>query len=245
MGEKLPAAEAPENALEHIKRWIDDEYLTFTDGYDASQRYHVWCADIPSGEITQMVHDGIVLFGGGQEQGWNMRGQNAEVDGGGVQEPKREDGQDAGFKEEGKPQEPPRNSGAGDESKGVDVGEGAEGLPLRTEPSDGADDGTQPAPKLKLVLPRRSQLTRLSGAQRNRTDERSAVGGVARNAKTDPENRGGRLSVQAPMSCSGPAASSASALSAPRSLSLSDPKPEVIGSVWTVWPPAEGNVESR
>ena len=242
---------APENALDHIKRWIDDEYLAFADGYDASRRYRVWCADIPSGEITQMVDDGVVLFGDGREEGLDAHDQNAEVDGGGVQEPERKDDQDAEFEEEREPQEPPpppRDSGAGDEREGKRE-EAVERSPVRTEPSGGADGGAQPTPKLKLVLPRRSQLARLSSTQPNGngTDGRSDVGGVAGNAETDQENRGGRPSTPAPVSNSVPAATSASAPSPPRSVSLPEPKrEEAVGSVWTVWPAAgEGSVESR
>ncbi|KAI0326712.1 hypothetical protein GY45DRAFT_1258466 [Cubamyces sp. BRFM 1775] len=66
LAEKVAAAElagvTPDAALEQIKRWIDDEYLSLADGYDASRRPWLRCADIPSQEVTQLVDAGLVLW---------------------------------------------------------------------------------------------------------------------------------------------------------------------------------------
>ncbi len=66
LAEKMAASElagkTPAESLALIKRWIDGEYLDLTDGYDASRRHHLHCNDIGSGEVTKMVHDGLVLF---------------------------------------------------------------------------------------------------------------------------------------------------------------------------------------
>ncbi|KAI1785903.1 hypothetical protein LXA43DRAFT_1065510, partial [Ganoderma leucocontextum] len=64
--------------------------LDFADGYDASRRYQLWCADIPAGEVTQMVHDGLALFvdghghtGGEEGEDGGEVDRSAEVDAGG------------------------------------------------------------------------------------------------------------------------------------------------------------------
>ncbi|OSD04445.1 hypothetical protein PYCCODRAFT_1386510, partial [Trametes coccinea BRFM310] len=66
LAEKVAAAElagvSPEAALAQIKRWIDDEYLAFADGYDAARRPGLRCADIPSQEITQILDAGFVFW---------------------------------------------------------------------------------------------------------------------------------------------------------------------------------------
>ncbi|KAI9057407.1 hypothetical protein FKP32DRAFT_1689223 [Trametes sanguinea] len=66
LAEKVAAAElaevSPEAALERIKRWIDDDYLAFADGYDAARRSGLRCADVPSQEITQILDAGFVFW---------------------------------------------------------------------------------------------------------------------------------------------------------------------------------------
>lgn len=72
LAEKVAAAEladvSPEAALEQIKRWMDDEYLAFADGYDAARRPGMRCADVPSHEVTQLVDKGLVLWPGEDDQ---------------------------------------------------------------------------------------------------------------------------------------------------------------------------------
>ncbi|KAI0677637.1 hypothetical protein C8Q78DRAFT_1181142 [Trametes maxima] len=72
LAEKVAAAElagvTPEAALEQIRRWIDDEYLAFADGYDAARRPGLRCTDIPSQEVTQLVDQGLVLWPGEDDQ---------------------------------------------------------------------------------------------------------------------------------------------------------------------------------
>ncbi|TBU28755.1 hypothetical protein BD311DRAFT_865287 [Dichomitus squalens] len=259
LAEKVAAAELaavpPESAIDQIKRWIDDEYLDFADGYDASRRYRVWCADIPSGEITRMVDDGLVLWADGREDS-DQRDQHAEADGpgvdGGGQEPAGEGDEDAEGEDdaefeqehehEREPEEPPPPRVAGSSDEGA----GLEGSPVRTEVSGGADGGGRPTPKPKLPLPRRSQV-RLFSARPNRTDDSHDVEGVAGNTETDAEGRGERPSTPAPVPNSVPAAPSPNAPSSPPPISMPEPKPEEpVGSVWTAWPPAkEGSVGLR
>ncbi|KAI0650830.1 hypothetical protein C8Q79DRAFT_902758 [Trametes meyenii] len=95
LAEKVVAAElagiTPEAALEQIKRWIDDEYLAFADGYDAARRPGLRCADIPSQEVTQLVDGGLVLWPGEDDQKQASASAPASARGG----PEEREGRDA------------------------------------------------------------------------------------------------------------------------------------------------------
>nr|QHA24578.1 zinc finger protein 205 [Trametes gibbosa] len=68
LAEKVAAAElagvSPEAALAQIKRWMDDEYLAFADGYNAGRRPGLRCTDVPSQEVSELVRAGLVLWPG-------------------------------------------------------------------------------------------------------------------------------------------------------------------------------------
>ncbi|PIL37538.1 transcription factor [Ganoderma sinense ZZ0214-1] len=275
LAEKVVAVElasvTPESGHAQIRRWIDDEYLDFADGYDASRRYRVWCADIPAGEVTQMVHDGLALFvdgdgdagvygGTGGEEGGGEVDRSADGGGGGGQERDldAEDGRGAGedaapaAEEEGsKELSPPPRSG--------------EGSPGRTNA-----EGQKPTIRLKLTLPRRSNVIRLPARpsqteavpHRDGDGDADAVAGNS-NSNTSALPNPGRidgsktpppaaLATQSPVR---PTPTSTPQLPEPAVLapspqhlvSVPDPSTdEVLGSAWTVWPSAkEESVETH
>ena len=252
------ASVTPESGHAQIRRWIDDEYLDFADGYDASRRYRLWCADIPAGEVTQLVHDGLALFVDGDERGDTSReeqggeaGRGAEAEaetdgglgggGGGGQEPGAEDEDEEGAAaaEESSPP-PPRGTGGEDDPARTNTGE------------------QEPTIRLKLTLPRRTNVIRLP-AQPNRTEaaligdgDADAVAGndvlVANPDKLDGSKTPPPASQAPVRPASTPQLPEPSDASSPQHL-VSVPEPsadEVLGSVWTVWPPAkEESVETH
>ncbi|KAI0371521.1 hypothetical protein BV20DRAFT_1112549 [Pilatotrama ljubarskyi] len=103
LAEKVAAAElagiTPEAALAQIKRWIEEEYLAFADGYDGSRESDLRVADIPSQEVNKIIESGLVFWGPeddqtaqGQEQEHVQERGNEETSGG----PEGREGQDAG-----------------------------------------------------------------------------------------------------------------------------------------------------
>ncbi|KAM5542327.1 hypothetical protein V8D89_003786 [Ganoderma adspersum] len=254
LAEKVVAVElasvTPESGHAQIRRWIDDEYLDFADGYDASRRYRLWCADIPAGEVTQMVHDGLALFVDGDERGDTGRevqggaadgSADAETDGGlgggGGQEPGAGDEEGAAAAEEESPP-PPR---------------GGEDNPARTNAG-----GQGPTIRPKLTLPRRTNVIRLptrpnrTEAVLNRDGDADAVAGNDVLAASPDQLDGSKTpppATQTPVRpTSTPQLPEPSDAGSPQHLA-SVPAPstdEVLGSVWTVWPPAkEESVETH
>ncbi|KAI8982769.1 hypothetical protein BD414DRAFT_418879 [Trametes punicea] len=126
LAEKVAAAElagvTPETALAQIKRWIDDEYLSFADGYDASRKSGLRCADIPSQEVTKLLDEGLVLWPPEDDQEVEEKEEARARTGEG---PEGREGRDAdGCADGDEPQDPPR---AASVSGGDDGGAPADG----------------------------------------------------------------------------------------------------------------------
>ncbi|KAI1795074.1 hypothetical protein LXA43DRAFT_1178971 [Ganoderma leucocontextum] len=231
LAEKVVAVElasvTPESGHAQIRRWIDDEYLDFADGYDASRRYRLWCADIPAGEVTQMVHDGLALF----------------VDSHGHGHTGGEEGEDGGEVDRARKRmvveepAPPR---------------GGEAPPERTK-----TEAQGPTIRLKLTLPRRSNVIRLpprlNQTEAGRGRDASAVAGNVVTDSAQTPTRASESPVSARPQPQLPEPAGASSPQSPSQPSLqhqvSVPEPstdEVLGSTWTVWPPAkEEGVETH
>ena len=239
----------PESGHAQIRRWIDDEYLDFADGYDASRRTRLWCADIPAGEVTQMVHDGLALFVDAND--WDARGEEGgekgEADqgglGGGGQERDTED-----------------RHGSGEGATGPEENEKLPPL-LRSEESSPArtNAGTQPLTiRLKPKLPR-SNVIRLP-PRPNQTEaaaenDRDADTVAGNDILTNPDQLDGRKAPETTPASQSPV-SAQTQRSQPPETPRSSPqhlvsvpeasRDEVLGSVWTVWPPAkEESVETH
>ncbi|OBZ70218.1 hypothetical protein A0H81_09782 [Grifola frondosa] len=58
---KSDASDA-ETALADIRRWTDDEYLNFADGYDVSNKAAKRCSDIPSDDVTALCDGKLVIW---------------------------------------------------------------------------------------------------------------------------------------------------------------------------------------
>lgn len=165
LAEKVAAAEladvSPETALEQIKRWMDDEYLAFADGYDAARRPGLRCADVPSQEVTQLVDAGLVLWPGEDDQKAEARARARAPSGG----PEEREGRDKTGRAD-KDASPPSalDAGAsGDDGGGADDSEDSGVDQLADDVSDGQleEGGRKDAGgrvKLKLKLPRRSKV---------------------------------------------------------------------------------------
>ena len=74
---------SPADALARIRRWIDDEWLGFADGYDAARRgtgggAKLRCEDLRAAEVSKMVERGLVFFPPGGEVGGDAGGGGAE-----------------------------------------------------------------------------------------------------------------------------------------------------------------------
>lgn len=149
LAEKVAAAESvgmtTEGALGLMRRMIDDEYLNFTDVYDASRDQSPYY-DVPSEEVSRMVKNGLVLFGG-EEAAAAAHAPDASEAQGGAAPGDRTDGNATG---EG-------GTGTGDP---LGVGEDQDIIrkPEGEEQLDAAGARPEPSDRLVLKLPRRSTL---------------------------------------------------------------------------------------
>ncbi|KAI0638588.1 hypothetical protein C8Q77DRAFT_1091799 [Trametes polyzona] len=164
LAEKVAAAElagvAPEAALEQIKRWIDDEYLLFADGYDAVRHRVQRCAEIPAQEVTKLVDEGLVLWPPPedvQEQEsasvarrsasggpWTGTDGGADKDAGADEEMHDTPGPEAaGPRAQDPPSPPDADASMADDSEGSGVDQLADGAASRA--GDDIASGTGPA----------------------------------------------------------------------------------------------------